>query len=258
MFLFTVEGNIGSGKSTFLNVLKDELKHVNGIPVVFVEEPVGEWETIQSEDGKTMIELFYADKEKYAFSFQIMAYISRLKCLQNTIQRYPNCILISERSLLADYHVFAKMLFQDKLMSYENYQIYTKWFHYFQQTSEADGIIYLKTENEVCYQRCISRNRKGEEEISLDYLTSCSRMHDDWIDNELIPTCTLDNNSKKEVELVREFIETELKYADELTDINETFEEYLNRNNSYICSLMVAFLAVMFMLKISWVIDNMQ
>ena len=65
MFLFTVEGNIGSGKSTFMNVLKEHLKHINGVPVVFVEEPVDEWLTIQSKDGKSMIELFYSNKEKY-------------------------------------------------------------------------------------------------------------------------------------------------------------------------------------------------
>jgi deoxyadenosine/deoxycytidine kinase len=255
MFLFTVEGNIGSGKSTFLNILKDELKHVNGIPVVFVEEPVSEWESIQSEDGKSMIELFYANKEKYAFSFQIMAYISRLKYLQDTIQRYPNCILISERSLLADYHVFAKMLHQDNLMSYENYQIYTKWFHYFQQTSEADGIIYLKTDHEVCHERCVSRNRKGEEEISLEYLLTCSQMHNDWIDSELTPTLTLSNNTKDEVDLVREFIETEMKYSNEIIG---TLEETMNNNNTYICSILIGFLAFMYMIKFVWMVDNMN
>jgi len=258
MFLFTVEGNIGSGKSTFLNILKDELKHVNGIPVVFVEEPVTEWESIQSEDGKTMIELFYGNKEKYAFSFQIMAYISRLKSLQNTIQRYPNCILISERSLLADYHVFAKMLFQDNLMSSENYQIYTKWFDYFQQTSEADGIIYLKTDHEVCFERCVSRNRKGEE-ISLEYLLTCSQMHNDWIDHEITPTLTLTDNTMNEVELVREFIETEMDYSNNLVDINNvSFEEYVNKNNVYICSVMIGFMAFMYILKFTWMVDNMN
>jgi deoxyadenosine/deoxycytidine kinase len=254
MFLFTIEGNIGSGKSTFLNLLKDKLKHVNGIPVVFVEEPVSQWETIQSEDGKSMIELFYSDKKKYAFSFQIMAYISRLHCLQKTIKEYPDCILISERSLLADYNVFAKMLYEDDMISHENYQIYTRWFHYFAQTSEADGIIYLKTEPEVCYQRCISRNRKGEEEISLEYLTSCSEKHDEWLCAEFIPTIKLTNNDEEQIDLVKDFIEDEMEYMNTMNDAQ--VDEYVNKNNVYICSVLIGFIGFMYMIKFGWMVDN--
>jgi deoxyadenosine/deoxycytidine kinase len=251
MFLYTVEGNIGSGKSTFLDILKDELKHINGIPVVFVEEPVSQWELIKSDDGKTMIELFYADKEKYAFSFQIMAYISRLKCLQQTIEKYPNCILISERSLLADYHVFAKMLYEDNFMSTENYQIYKNWFDYFSETSEADGIIYLKTEPTVCYERCISRNRKGEEEISLNYLTGCSEKHDEWIDSELIPTLILSDNTKTEVELVKQFICDDMEYTDNLDDRIDD-----KKNTKYISTILVVFIAIIYTFKFWWMVSN--
>ena len=249
MFLYTVEGNIGSGKSTFLDILKNELKHVNGIPVVFIEEPVDEWESIQSDDGKSMIELFYADKEKYAFSFQIMAYISRLKCLQQTIEKYPNCILISERSLLADYHVFADMLYHDKLMSTENYLIYTKWFHYFSETSQADGIIYLKTDPILCYQRCISRNRKGEE-IPLDYLIGCSEKHDIWIGTELIPTLVLSDNTPNEVELVKKFIQDDMEIT------NGLYDRMDNKNNSYI--ILIVAIVWVYVLKIWWMLSSVN
>jgi len=253
MYLFTVEGNIGSGKSTFMTILKENLKHINGTPVVFVEEPVAEWESIQSVDGKTMIELFYNDKAKYAFSFQIMAYISRLACLQTTIREYPDCILISERSLLADYHVFAKMLYEDNLISEENYQIYTKWFTYFSLESQADGIIYLKTEPEVCYQRCISRNRKGEEEIPFEYLKTCSEKHDVWIKEECIPVLPLSNNTKEEVELVKNFIEDEMEYY--LQD-DDTMDEYVNKNNKIICSILLAFIVIIYMVKFGSIVTG--
>ena len=92
MKLFSVEGNIGSGKSTFIAKLKEELKHINGIPVVYIPEPVEEWESIHSVEGKNMIELFYSDPKQYAFAFQMMAYITRLAYLKREMKKYPDCI----------------------------------------------------------------------------------------------------------------------------------------------------------------------
>jgi deoxycitidine kinase/deoxyguanosine kinase len=52
----------------------------------FFEEPVDEWATIKDKAGKTILEKFYADQDKYAFAFQMMAYISRLTVLKNAIK----------------------------------------------------------------------------------------------------------------------------------------------------------------------------
>ena len=80
--IISIEGNIGSGKSTFLSYLKS-----NNTKFVFVKEPVDEWESVRdTESGKSIIEKFYEDQEKYSFSFQMMAFISRLKILRDTIK----------------------------------------------------------------------------------------------------------------------------------------------------------------------------
>ena len=95
--IVSIEGNIGSGKSTLLQHLKDSLKDREDI--VFLKEPVDEWETIRDKEGKTMLQKFYADQDRYSFSFQMMAYISRLALLRDAIRENPNAILITERSL---------------------------------------------------------------------------------------------------------------------------------------------------------------
>jgi len=225
MKLFTIEGNIGSGKSTFIQLLKNNLKHVNGIPVVYVPEPVDEWESIQSLDGKNMIELFYQDQPKYAFSFQMMAYITRLNILQKEIKKYPDCILISERSLLADYHVFAKMLYEEGHISHENYQIYKRWFYSFLDNIHITGIIYLAITPDICFDRCCKRSRKGENSISLEYLTRCWGMHERWMEDELIPIERIINNTEDDVEMVKEFISSEL-YENEKNQSNFAPEQY--------------------------------
>lgn len=207
MKLFSIEGNIGSGKSTFITKLKQGLKHVYGIPVVYVPEPVEEWESIKSVDGKNMIELFYADPKQYAFTFQMMAYISRLAYLKKEMNKYPDCILISERSLLADYYVFARMLHQSGDISQEQYEIYNRWFDEFLEDITMTGVIYLKTDPELCFERCTTRARKGENTISLEYLTKCSEMHDKWCNDDYVTTLELTDNSEEEIEEVEKFIQ---------------------------------------------------
>jgi deoxyadenosine/deoxycytidine kinase len=191
--LFSIEGNIGSGKSTLVNLLKKEFTEISNIPVHFVDEPVSQWEMIQSDSGKHMIELFYSDPTKYAFAFQMMAYISRLSLLHEAMLRYPNDIIITERCLLTDYHVFAKMLYENKSMLKEEYEIYQKWFHYFQQEIVLSGIIYIKTDPEVAHTRCLKRARQGET-ITLEYLEKCHQKHEDWISQEQYDTLIIDNN----------------------------------------------------------------
>ena len=64
-FIFSIEGNIGSGKSTLVENLKEKLPLLNGKQIIYVSEPVNEWSTIKDEEGETILEKFYANQEKY-------------------------------------------------------------------------------------------------------------------------------------------------------------------------------------------------
>ena len=69
-------GNIGSGKTTLLTHVRELLQDKNlNQKIIFLKEPVDVWETIKDEEGKTMLEKFYADQEKYSFAFQMMVFI---------------------------------------------------------------------------------------------------------------------------------------------------------------------------------------
>ena len=63
--IISIEGNIGSGKSTFLSFLKE-----NFDDICFVDEPVKEWTKIVDEDNNNLIQNFYKDKKKYGYLFQ--------------------------------------------------------------------------------------------------------------------------------------------------------------------------------------------
>lgn len=190
--IVSIEGNIGSGKSTLLANLKN---HFNkNTCIIFLKEPVDEWSKIKDENGITILEKFYADQYKYSFSFQMMAYISRLKLLKDKIREinveqdklmkedYQKYIIITERSLFTDKMVFAKMLYDTGKIENINYQIYLNWFNAFADEFPINKIIYVKTDAKICHERVAIRHRDGEQNIPIDYLKSCGDYHDNMLD----------------------------------------------------------------------------
>ena len=140
--IYTVEGNIGSGKSTLVKILKKLLpQRISATKFIFLQEPVDIWNTIKDSDGKTIIEKFYSNQEKYSFPFQMMAYISRLSQITRTIEQNPNSVIITERSVFTDRNVFAKMLYDAGKMESVNYEIYNRWFYEFIKKTPLTGII---------------------------------------------------------------------------------------------------------------------
>ena len=186
--IVSIEGNIGSGKSTLLSNLREHYE--NNSNVVFLKEPVDEWEKIKDENGETILKKFYADQEKYSFPFQMMAYVSRLKVLRDTLKTIKtdtqdkNITIITERSLYTDKMVFAKMLYDSKKIEHINYQIYLNWFDTFSDEFPVNKVVYVKTTPDKCYERIVKRSRTGEENIPLEYLTSCSIYHDNMLDKQ--------------------------------------------------------------------------
>ena len=97
MKIICVEGNIGSGKSTLVEKLKN--KYSNREDVCFLQEPVEQWLQIKDKDGTNILEKYYKDQHTYAFSFQMMAYISRLSILKKAIENPKYKYIITERCL---------------------------------------------------------------------------------------------------------------------------------------------------------------
>ena len=187
--IISIEGNIGSGKSTIVQNLKKYSKS----DYIFVQEPVDEWKTICDEHGESILSHFYKDNKQYSFQFQMMAYISRLNILRNIIKTNPNAIIITERCLFTDRNVFAKMLYESDNMTKIEYDIYNKWFDTFISDVPLDGIFYVKTTPEICEERIKRRNRDGET-IPLNYLNTCHQYHEDWLNSIDIPITYYDGN----------------------------------------------------------------
>ena len=178
--IISIEGNIGSGKSTFLSYLKEYYRENKEI--IFLREPVDLWEKVKDPNtNESMLEKFYADQSKYAFPFQIMAFISRLTLLRKTIKENPNAIIITERCLHTDKLIFAKMLYDMGNIEDVNYQIYCQIYDEFVGEYSVDKIIYIQADPTICYERVQRRSRQGESLISIEYLEKCHSYHENMI-----------------------------------------------------------------------------
>jgi len=179
--IYSIEGNIGSGKSTLVRILKKFFKDNNNI--IFADEPVDEWMSIKDNSGENILSKFYKDQYKYGFSFQMMAYISRISILKKLVKDNPNSIIFTERSVYTDKKVFAQMLYDQGKIEQIDFIIYNKWFEHFLDEIDITGVIYIKTDPVNCFERIIKRNRKGET-IPLEYLEMCHNYHEKWLDEQ--------------------------------------------------------------------------
>jgi len=208
MKIFSIEGNIGSGKSTLLELLKN-----SKFNFIYLPEPVNIWNEIKDSAGTTILEKYYQDQERYAFPFQMMAYITRLSLVREAIKNLPSgTIIISERSIYTDREIFAKMLYDSGKIEEVCYSIYLRWFNEFTE-SRLDGIIYVQTNPSTCVNRIEQRNRKGEESIPLSYLEDCHRYHEDWVNKTIIPVLFIDGqpqHSQETLIQIADFINSNL------------------------------------------------
>jgi len=186
--IVSIEGNIGSGKTTIIENLQKyynlQLGDNDKNSVIFLREPVDIWKTISDQQGDTILEKFYKNPTKYAFAFQVMAYSTRTAKLAQTIKNNPNCeVIICERSLEADKNVFAKMLKDSSNIEDVEYQIYEHFYKTRKQDMDLDAVIYIDASPNVCFERVKKRSRNGEDGISIDYLQTCKEYHDNWLKN---------------------------------------------------------------------------
>ena len=140
---------------------KSKKIYKNNDSVHFLKEPVDDWNSIKDENGITILENFYNNQDKYSFSFQMMAYISRLALLKDALKENYK-VIITERSVETDKYVFAQMLYDDKKIEKINYEIYVKWFDTFLKDIPDIDYIYIPKEKKE--SRTTTKKKKERKE----------------------------------------------------------------------------------------------
>ena len=169
-FTVSVEGNIGSGKTTFLSTFCPESDDVDVLP-----EPVERWQNVR---GHNLLALMYEDPARYAFLFQMYVQLTMLEYHERPCAKIAK---ILERSL-------PRMCFIEQLRSRGNisdaeHAVITEWNDYLlpQHDLAVDVVIYLRTSPEVAYNRILARNREEEAQITFEQVSQLHELHEEWL-----------------------------------------------------------------------------
>lgn len=152
-----IDGNIGSGKTTQLNLLEQKGWKVQ-------REPIDEWP----------LELFYKDKSRWALLLQ-------MKILQTLRPVKTKGVVIYERCMLSARHVFWQHLLQKKLVRPEENDVYC--YQYEKDTWYPDLYIFLSKTPQKAFEHVKTRNQTGDSGVSLEYLKDLDVLYKTMLTN---------------------------------------------------------------------------
>lgn len=180
--IISIEGNIGAGKTTFINIIKNYFNNVK-----IIEEPVEMWKNITDKNNKNILQKFYDDENRWAYTFQNLASISRIIKILDNIKDSDSDLIFLDRSLDTDANVFEKMLYESGKITEIEHKIYLIWYNFvynYLQFNTDNIIIYLRCEPHKALERIKKRNREEEKTISIEYLTELHKYHEEWLIND--------------------------------------------------------------------------
>ncbi|QFI14376.1 deoxynucleoside kinase [Borrelia maritima] len=164
--VIVIEGLIGVGKTTLGNILSKEL----GVP--FYSE-------LNNDFTLAVLDKFYKDKSRWAFSVQINFLNERFKLIKGVFRTKGG---ILDRSIYGD-RVFASLLNCDGHISDEEYKIYIDLLDNMLEHSQRPSLlIYLDCSIDEVERRIKNRNRSFEMNIPRDYLEGLNGKYLEWYD----------------------------------------------------------------------------
>ena len=188
-----VLGNIGSGKSTFLNTLEKKKTGSRLLPLLSMpgeikvekESP----DILELVDKKFYPALKKADKD-VLFVVELEILKARIKQMQANMRQ--GGIVFNERCPYEDKYVFVSNLNRSGLLLKEHYEIYKREYEYsMRSVSTPDLLIYLYTRPETAFKRRMDELKKGtgglasESGLTLEYLTQLHDSYENMINEEL-------------------------------------------------------------------------
>lgn len=198
--IISIEGNIGVGKTTFTEKVKNAFEDAE-----FVPEPVNIWFTIADNKGENILGKFYKDMPRWSYTLQNIAYITRMTTIVekmniNSLHKY----IFTDRSIGTDKNVFAKMLHDDKNLDDLEWNAYNHWNSFFEKyikKNEKQNVIYLRCSPKTAMERIHKRNRPEEIGIPMEYIEKLHKYHDEWLlNNDEYNVLVLDCNQEFENE----------------------------------------------------------
>lgn len=110
-----IDGNVASGKSTFLNYFSKSKGDT-----LIIKEPVTKWFLLTDKTNSSLFQLQITDPKKYASIFQIFVLLTKLKKI---LSKKESSLVLVDRSFFADFFIFSKNMLDEKNISEFEYKI---------------------------------------------------------------------------------------------------------------------------------------
>lgn len=166
-----VEGNIGIGKTTFLQ----KIRYISNAHITTIREPLEQW---TRNNHINLLSKMYSNPKKWAFIFQTVALAN---LLQNHVYTTKNKLM--ERSLGAAYHVFLRAHHDNRTLKHRESMALQHWCETAAEIFPItpDVIIYLRAAPKIALERIRTRGRNEERSITIDYINQLHSFYDDWL-----------------------------------------------------------------------------
>ena len=156
-----IDGAIGAGKTTLIELVRDRLESL-GHNAVVVKEPVEEWKRVG------ILQEFYEhgsspEPGMVAYDFQTYTFVTRVEETIKTAEAHPEAtIFLLERSPWTDRFVFMEL--QRDLCGPRRMEMYDRWWNMWMRVMPfaPTKIVYLKPSLQDCMGRVNRRAREGE------------------------------------------------------------------------------------------------
>ena len=173
----TIEGNIGSGKTSFCTMIQDDYNCR-----VILEE----------FDNNPFLPFFYDDMERFALTVELFFMTERMKQLQKHLL-YQD---LFHEFTIADYSFVKTLLFARKNLPDDEYRIFQKLFNTLNSSfPNPDILVYFHRSVDILQKNIAKRGREYEKNISDDYLLKIQNSYFEYFRNILtFPVLIIDLN----------------------------------------------------------------
>lgn len=184
-----VEGNIGAGKSTFIDFLSTYKQFTT------FKEPIEKWQNV---NGFNFLELMYENCTKYGLAFQIYTMMTNAEIDKQIeyLEEASDTVFVRERCLDTARYCFFETMMIDGVFDPPILEFFKKWYEFLQtvvlsKPSKDDVIVYIKTTPKIAYERIKKRNRGEENLVDISYVELLHRLYEDWIHSMEVKETTI-------------------------------------------------------------------
>jgi len=172
-----IEGNIGSGKTTFCELLHKEYNCS-----LILEE----------FDQNPFLPYFYQDKDRYAFPVELFFLTERYKQLENTLLK-PD---LFSPFTVSDYFFYKSLLFAKLNLPPSEFRLFQKMFSSLESSlPKPEMLVYFHRDVDILTKNIQKRGREYEQNISTDYLLQIQNTYFEYFRNILsFPVVIIDLN----------------------------------------------------------------